>query len=356
MVDYKLGQYPEKERDRRVCDNILDVFRNKGNSKDVPVTESSDSEEELPKPREPIQSTQTTMGSEEKQQDDTQNSELSVSKESELKPEESKPDEAQEDEVDEVTKSEDPNENLPTPEESGVNFDQRTTPSDEEKGRSLVPESPKSVVSEDEVDEVDNQENLPEPVKEVPNSIEPTPISDGDEVDEVTKEVPRKGGMPQDPRSVPQEPENTVAQQPKDAISEGDSDVDEVTKPSLFATTAIQGGNENTPKNDAVEPHTDAGENLPVQTSDSESESESESEPERVHEPDTVIRSNDPVGFNPEEVGVAPAPKSENAGKKPMETKSIQDTTQQVVVPELQKKEETIKKMQSIKRRCGFIA
>ena len=81
MVEYKLGQYPERERDRRVCDNILDIFRNKGNNKDIPVTESSDSEEEIPKPRDPIQSTQTTAASEEKQQDDQPNKELETSKE-----------------------------------------------------------------------------------------------------------------------------------------------------------------------------------------------------------------------------------------------------------------------------------
>lgn len=112
MVEYKLGQYPERERDRRVCDNILDIFRNKGNNKDIPVTESSDSEEEIPKPRDPIQSTQTTAASEEKQQDDQPNKELETSKE----------------------------ESVPEPEEN-----------------------PLPVISDDEVDEVKEEENLPEP-------------------------------------------------------------------------------------------------------------------------------------------------------------------------------------------------
>lgn len=334
MVEYKLGQYPERERDRRVCDNILDIFRNKGNNKDIPVTESSDSEEEIPKPRDPIQSTQTTVASEEKQQDDQPNKELETSKEESVpEPEENPLPVISDDEVDEVKEEE----NLPEPEPIGVNVEKRGISSDEEKGASqgsAVVESPKSVVSDDEVDEVTKtpSENLPEV----------QPDSDGgSDVDEII-EKQRRGSRP-DPQSIHVELKNATEGQ--GAISEGD-EVDEVENPTIFKTAAVQGVNESIP----MEPpkDTEDTENLPEKV-------DSDSEPEKETEPGIVPGSNDPVPFNPENVVEVPAPVPDTDLSKPVQPKSISNPTQPIVVPELAKKEEAIKQMQSIKRRRGVV-
>ena len=338
MVEYKLGQYPERERDRRVCDNILDVFRNKGNNKDIPVTESSDSEEEMPKPRDPIQSTQTTAASEEKQQDDQPNKELVASKEESVpEPKETTLPAISDDEVDEVKKKE----NLPEPEPIGVNVEKRGISSDEEKGasqESAVVESPKSVVSDDEVDEVTKtpSENLPE--------VQPD-SDEGSDVDEIIKNQ-RRGSRP-DPQSIHVELKNATEEQ--GAISEGD-EVDEVENPAIFKTAAVQGENDSIP----MEPpkDTEDTENLPEKI---DSDSEPEKEPEKEIEPAIVPGSNDPVPFTPENVVEVPAPVPDTDAIKPVQPKSISNSTQPIVVPELAKKEEAIKQMQSIKRRRGVV-
>ena len=365
IIDYKLGQYPERERDRRVCDNILDVFRNKGNNKDIPVTESSDSEEELPKPRDPIQSTQTTVGSEEKQVNDMPNKELTASKEESVPdPKETGLGVISDDEVDEVGSGE----NLPEPVVDGVNLEKRDVSSDEEKGKSqgsAVVQTPKSVISDDEVDEVTKtSENLPEPEPEGNLAEQNLSLDEGSDVDELIEKLEnhRRGSRPVDPRSMhPEELKSAVANEPG-VIS--DDEVDEVEKPAIFATTAMQGENREVPKVDAavkppkVDPVPELpkndNENLPMPDDTSESEPESEPDHEPEPEPDSVPVSNDPFVFIPD--NVVPNPTLDNGANKPMAQKSIQNPTQPIVVPELPKKEDKIKQMQSIKRRRGFVA
>ena len=50
-----------------------------------------------------------------------------------------------------------------------------------------------------------------------------------------------------------------------------------------------------------------------------------------------------------------PAPVPDTDLSKPVQPKSISNPTQPIVVPELAKKEEAIKQMQSIKRRRGVV-
>ena len=129
------------------------------------------------------------------------------------------------------------------------------------------------------------------------------------------------------------------------AISEGD-EVDEVENPTIFKTAAVQGVNESIP----MEPpkDTEDTENLPEKV-------DSDSEPEKETEPGIVPGSNDPVPFNPENVVEVPAPVPDTDLSKPVQPKSISNPTQPIVVPELAKKEEAIKQMQSIKRRRGVV-
>ena len=72
-------------------------------------------------------------------------------------------------------------------------------------------------------------------------------------------------------------------------------------------------------------------------------------------EPGIVPGSNGPVPFNPENVVEVPAPVPDTDLSKPVQPKSISNPTQPIVVPELAKKEEAIKQMQSIKRRRGVV-
>ena len=44
-VDYKLGEYPKSMKDRKVCENIIRVFRYEENDKRIPVMTDSSEEE-----------------------------------------------------------------------------------------------------------------------------------------------------------------------------------------------------------------------------------------------------------------------------------------------------------------------